>query len=147
MFEDARKAIQESSKTSAVYIGCDSIRYRKNGKWFARYSTVVVVHRDSKHGCQLFHESKVLPDYGNLKQRLLNEAQFAIDAATAVIDVLEDRYLEVHLDLNADPVHKSNAAVKEALGYVRGMLGIEAEIKPNSWAASHAADHAVRHLH
>lgn len=145
MYEQAREAIVNSSPESAVYIGCDSIRYRKNKQWYAKYSTVIVVHMDSKRGCKLFHESVDLPDYGNLKQRLLTEVSYAITAATEIIDVLGDRHLEVHLDINPNPKHKSSVAVKEALGYVKGQLGIDAKIKPYGFAATHAADHLVRH--
>lgn len=147
MYEEAKQAILDSSKESSVYIGTDSIRFKKNGQWHAKYSTVIVLHIDSKKGCRLFHESVDMPDYGNLKQRLLTEVQFAVMAASEIIDVLGDRHLEVHIDVNPDPKHKSNVAVKEALGWVRGSLGLDAKIKPNSWAATHAADHAVRHLH
>lgn len=145
MFEDAKQAILESSKESSVYIGCDSIRYKKNKQWHARYSTVIIVHKDSKHGCQIYHNSVDMMDFGNLKQRLLTEVQFAVEAASEIIDVLGDRRLELHLDINPNPKHKSNVAVKEALGWVRGSLGLDAKIKPNSWAATHAADHVVRH--
>ena len=93
----------------------------------------------------MFHESVDLPDYGNLKQRLLNEVMYAITAATEVIDVVGDRHIEVHLDINPNPAHKSNVAVKEALGYVKGQLGLDAVIKPHAFAATHAADHLVRH--
>lgn len=146
MIEEAKQAIVSSSKESSVYIGCDSIRFRKNKMWYAKYSTVIIVHMDSKHGCKLFHESADLPDYGNLKQRLLTEVEYAIAAATDIIDVLGDRHMEIHLDINPNPQHKSSVAVKEALGWVKGSLGIDAKIKPSSFAATHAADHAVRHL-
>lgn len=146
MIEEAKKAILESSKESSVYIGCDSIRFRKNGMWHAKYSTVVIVHMDSKRGCKLFHESQDMPDFGNLKQRLLNEVQFAVMTATEILDVLGDRHMEIHLDINPNPKHKSSVAVKEALGWVKGSLGLDAKIKPSSFAATHAADHAVRHL-
>ena len=145
--DDAKAAILESSKDSSVYIGADSIRHKRNGQWYAKYSTVIVVHMDSKHGCRLFHNSVDMPDYGNLRQRLLNEVMYAIEAATEVIDHLGNRHLEIHLDVNPDPKHKSSVAVKEALGYVKGTLGLDAKIKPASFAATHAADHAVRHLH
>ena len=36
-------------------------------------------------------------------------------------------------------------SIKEALGYVKGTTGLDAVIKPNSFAATHAADHVVRH--
>jgi len=147
MYDEAREAILNSSETSSVYIGCDSIRFRKKDQWYAKYSTVIIVHMDSKKGCRLFHESVDMPDYGNLKQRLLMEVQLAVAAATEVIDVLGNRHMEVHLDINPDPKHKSNIAVKEALGWVKGSLNLDAKIKPASFAATHAADHAVRHLH
>lgn len=146
MIEQAKQAILDSSPQSSVYIGCDSIRFRKNKIWYAKYSTVVIVHMDSKHGCRLFHESVDMPDYGNLKQRLLTEVQMAVSTATEVLDVLGDRHMEIHLDINPNPQHKSSVAVKEALGWVKGSLGLDAKIKPSSFAATHAADHAVRHL-
>lgn len=147
MYEEAKAAILNSSPQSSVYVGCDSIRYKKNGQWHAKYSTVIILHMDSSNGCKLFHESVDMPDYGNLKQRLLMEVQLVVAAATEIIDVIGDRHIEVHLDINPNPKHKSNVAVKEALGWVRGSLGMDAKIKPASFAATHAADHAVRHLH
>jgi predicted RNase H-related nuclease YkuK (DUF458 family) len=146
MIEEAKQAILDSSQSSSIYIGCDSIRFRKNKQWYAKYSTVVIVHMDSKKGCRLFHESVDMPDYGNLKQRLLTEVQHAVATATEIIDVIGDRHLEIHLDINSDPKHRSSVAVKEALGWVKGSLGLDAKIKPSAFAATHAADHAVRHL-
>jgi predicted RNase H-related nuclease YkuK (DUF458 family) len=146
MIEEAKQAILDSSQESSVYIGCDSIRFRKNNTWYAKYSTVVIVHMDSKKGCRLFHESVDMPDYGNLKQRLLTEVHYAVATATEIIEVLGNRHMEIHLDINPDPKHKSNVAVKEALGWVKGSLNMDAKIKPASFAATHAADHAVRHL-
>lgn len=145
MFEEAKQAILNSSKSSSVYIGADSIRYKKKDRWFAKYSTVVILHVDSKRGCRLFHKSVDLPDYGNLKQRLLTEVGYAIEAASELIEAIGERHLEIHIDINPNPRYKSSVAVKEALGYVKGSLGIDAKIKPSSWAASHAADHLVRH--
>ena len=146
MIEAAKIAIRESSPQSSVYVGTDSIRFRKNKQWYAKYSTVVIVHMDSKKGCRLFHESIDMPDYGNMKQRLLTEVQMAVTTATEIIDIIGDRHLEIHLDINPNPKHKSSVAVKEALGWVKGSLGLDAKIKPSAFAATHAADHAVRHL-
>lgn len=143
---EAKEAIAASSEVSSVYIGADSIRHRrKNGQWMAKYSVVVILHTDSKHGCRLFHKSYDEPDYGGLKQRLLNEVNYAVSCATEILDVIGDRPWAIHLDINPDPKHKSSIAVKEALGWVKGALGIDAVIKPAAFAASHAADHVVRH--
>jgi len=144
MIEEAKKAIESSSSSSSIYIGADSIRYNNRGRWYAKYSTVVILHKDSKHGCKLFHRTVDLPDYGNLKQRLMTEVGYAIEAASELIEVIGERHLEIHIDINPNPKYKSSVAVKEALGYVKGSLGIDAKIKPSSWAASHAADHLVR---
>jgi hypothetical protein len=147
MWNEAKEAVKASSPQSSVYIGCDSIRFKKDRVWYAKYATVVVVHRDSAHGCQIFYDSQTIRDYGEgtegLRNRLLTEVNYAIMAATEIVEVLGDRSLEVHLDLNNDPVHKSNVAVKEAVGWVMGM-GFTPVIKPDSWAATHAADHCAR---
>lgn len=142
--EDAKKAIAESSKESSVYIGADSIRFKKNGVWYAKYSIVVVLHIDSKRGCQIFGRDEVIPDYGNLKMRLLTEVGYAVETATEILDVVGDRPFSIHLDINTDPKHKSSIAVKEAIGYVRGTMGFDPVLKPQSLMASHCADHVVR---
>lgn len=142
--DDAKTAIAASSKESAVFIGCDSIRFKKHGRWFARYSTVIVLHIDSCRGCRVFHDSEVVPDYGNLKMRLMTEVGYAVGAATEILDVIDGRPFSIHLDINTDPKHKSSVAVKEAIGYVRGTMGFDPILKPHSLMASHCADHVVR---
>jgi len=144
MINKAIEAIRNSSKQSSIYIGCDSIRYKSSGIWWASYCVVIIVHKDSKHGCNLFSETTKQLDFGGIRQRLMVETELAINAATAIIDELDGRRLEIHLDLNGDAKHKSNVAVKESLSWVRGMTGLEAKIKPEAFAATHAADHLVR---
>ena len=146
-FDNAKEAIKASSKESSVYIGCDSKRFKKGDLWYARYMTVIIIHMDSSKGCKMFHESQTLQEFGeskNPKQRLLNEVMFAVNAAVELIEVIGDRHWELHVDINPNPRYKSNVAVKEALGYVRGNLSVEAKIKPHAFAAMHAADHLVR---
>jgi predicted RNase H-related nuclease YkuK (DUF458 family) len=144
MFDDAKAVIKASSKESSVYVGCDSVRFKKNGRWFARYATVVVVHYDTCHGASVFSDIVVMEDYGNIKMRLLNEAMFATNAALEIIDVLDGRYLEIHLDINPNPKHRSNVAITEAVGYVLGCTQVKPKVKPEAWAASHASDHCAR---
>lgn len=140
----AREAIKTSSKESSIYIGADSVRYEKTkGKWVARYATVIIIHRDSRHGGNVFYSLVTLPDYGGLRNRLLTEVQHSLDAFSMIEDILGDRHLEIHLDVNPDPKHDSNIVAKEAQGWVRGM-GLTPKIKHESWAASTAADYAAR---
>lgn len=143
MWSKARNCILNSSASSSIYIGCDSQVYKKNGVWMADYSTVVIVHMDSRHGCKIFHNKVTEKDYNILETRLLMEVQHSLSAFDAIKEVIGDRHLEVHLDVNPNPAYKSNKVTAQALGWVRGQ-GIEARIKPDSWAASTAADHCVR---
>lgn len=144
MYEKAIEAIINSTPDSSVYVGCDSVRFKKKGVWYARYATVIVLHYSSRHGASIFHHVETLPDFGNLKVRLMNEAMFATNAALEIVDWLDGRHLEIHLDINPNPKHKSNVAIKEALGYVLGNTGVNAKVKPQAWAASHASDHCAR---
>lgn len=139
--EKVLKAIQEASSSSSFYIGCDSsVNRHADGRKFAKYIVVFIVHKDSSRGASILHQEYTLPEFGNLKQRLLNEANFAISLASEIVEHIGSRKLEIHLDINPDPRHKSNVAVKEALAYAKGM-GLEAKVKPHSFAAAHAADH------
>jgi predicted RNase H-related nuclease YkuK (DUF458 family) len=75
---------------------------------------------------------------------MMNEVMFATNAALEIVDFLEGRHMEIHLDINPSPKHKSNVAMKEAMGYVLGNTGIQPMLKPDAWAASHASDHCAR---
>lgn len=148
MLDQAIEAIKASSQSSSVYIGCDSVRFKKNvngrQQSFARYATVVVLHMDSLHGCKLFYREDILPDYGkkteSLFNRLMQEATFAIEVAGEIIPHLDNRHLEIHLDINPSEAHASNQAAKAAIGYVLGTTEIKPKIKPEAFAAMFAAD-------
>lgn len=131
-----------------VYIGGDSQRMTKNGKPFARYTCVLIVHINDNNGGRIFHYSETEPVYDQAKNkprmRLMTEVRKIVDLYLEFAELLEDREVELHLDLNNDENHISNIVVKEALGYVLGMTGMEAKIKPDSWCATHAGDHYVR---
>jgi uncharacterized protein len=139
-----RQAIIDSSESSKIYCGCDSIRYKKRGIWHAKYATVIIVHKDGRHGGRMFYNVVEMADYGSIRQRMMNEVMLAAQHALEIIDVVGDRHFELHVDINQSPTHKSNVALKEAAGYVRGTLGIEATFKPSGFASTHCADHLVK---
>ena len=56
-------------KTSRVYLGCDSVRYRRDNANWARYATVAIVHMNGKNGCRVFHNISHEPDYDAKKNR------------------------------------------------------------------------------
>lgn len=116
-----------------IYIGCDSHKFGSS----TLYVCAVVIHTPKT--CRVFTEVKSQEDYGVLVSRLLNEVAFAIEVA----EDFRGHNVEVHLDINPDPHHKSYQAYKQAVAYVKGM-GHEVRVKPEAFAATHVADHYVR---
>jgi predicted RNase H-related nuclease YkuK (DUF458 family) len=131
-------------KTTKVYLGCDSVRFMKEGRWYARYATVAIVHKNGKHGCRIFNNITVEPDYdlkkNRPKMRMMNEVSKVCQLYTQLAPFIDEYDIEIHLDINTDPKHGSNCAANEAAGFVLGMTGIEPKLKPESWAASFGAD-------
>lgn len=152
-WSEAIEAIKNASETSSIYIGCDSIDFgkRKYKKIMTRYCMVIVIHIDSKHGGKFYHNSITLdrpkgskPE--RLMVKLMKEVEFTANVLNSIKEHISDRNVEVHLDISDDPKHASYVAKDVAEGWIKGM-GFEPKIKPNSWAATHCADYAVRNLH
>lgn len=143
--DELKEFIQSQPATSKVYIGCDSFRHKKNGIWYASYTTVVVVHLNGRNGCRVFGDISSEPDYDKKKSRpamrLMNEVYRAVNMLNELLPVLGDRHVELHLDINPDEKHGSSCVVNQAIGYVKGVSGIAPKVKPEGWAATHAADH------
>lgn len=165
-WDDVRAFITDSSQETSILIGVDSKRFLKpisrearvlakttkvksKKVYVASYAKVVVVHIDSKHGCKLFGEVVTLPEYEQdskkgMRMRLMQEVYMAGEMAVQIQDVVGSRRVEIHLDINKDPEHRSNSVMKEACGYIRGLTGIEAKVKPESLAAMTCADYITR---
>lgn len=148
---EVKSYIKSMSTESAIYFGADSMRIKKNGKWFALYSIVVVAHIDGKHGCKLFGYNVLEPDFeknpGKPFNRMMTEAYKVAELYT----VLEDEVMlmdtvEIHLDISPLTINGSNVAIKAACGYILGVCGIEPKTKPMAFAASYCADRMVRGL-
>lgn len=131
---------------SELHIGSDSQQFGKD----TEYVTVVVIHRPTKGGRVFFNRERV-PRIKELRERLWKEVWRSTELAmelTTTPDIGEPRVdikvAAVHIDANVDPKHKSSKYVEELAGLVMGQ-GFSALVKPQAWAASHAADHAVKH--
>lgn len=138
-----------------VYIGADSVLNRVFNlktqtyeKW-ARFAIVLVVHINNRQGCKIFSyvENERIYDAKMNKptQRLMTEVYKSVDCFMALADILENREVEIHLDINANETHASNKIAKQAIGYVKGMTNLDALIKPDAWAGSNSADHVARY--
>ena len=142
---DAVKSfIQAQSAQTRIYIGVDSERVRENNTWYAIYTAAVVVHIDGRHGCRLFGEVSRERDWDQRADRpttrLMNEVYKVSELYLRLADVLEDRLVEVHLDINSADEHASSNVVAQAIGYIRGTCNITPKIKPEAFAATNAAD-------
>ena len=132
---------------SRVYLGCDSVRFRKEGRWYAKFATVCVVHLNGKHGCKVFSNRSVEPDYDIKKNRpsmrLMNEVQKVCELYIQLSPFIDEFDIEIHCDISTDIKNGSNCVATQAAGYVIGVTNLSKDsvkLKPNSWAASFAAD-------
>jgi len=136
--------IMNQSPETKVYIGGDSERIMINDVWYADYTLAVVVHIDGKHGCKIFGDVQREKDYEKNKNRprmrLMTEVYKISELYLQLADVLEDREVEIHLDINPDERYGSSCVVQEAIGYIRGMCNVVPMVKPRAFAASYCAD-------
>jgi predicted RNase H-related nuclease YkuK (DUF458 family) len=72
--------------------------------------------------------------------RLMNEVYKIAELYLKLQDVLDDREVQVHLDINPNEMHGSSCVINEAVGYIRGMCNVIPLVKPNAFAASYCAD-------
>lgn len=142
--DEVRHFIQNQSPETKIYIGCDSERFKLGKDWYADYILAIVVHINGKHGCKLFGEVVRERDYDQKinrpRFRLMNEAYKLSELYLKLADVLIDRQVEVHLDINPNEMYGSNCVMQEAIGYIRGTCNVIPMVKPRAFAASYAAD-------
>ena len=142
--EEVKAFIDAQSPETKIYLGVDSERFNVSGVWYADYITAIVVHVDGCHGCKIFGEVTRERDYDQRKDkpalRLMNEVYKVSEMFQKLADTLEDRYVEVHLDINPDEMYGSSCVVQQAIGYIRGTCNVIPLVKPRAFAASYAAD-------
>ena len=142
--QEVKQFIQAQSPETKIYLGCDSERFKIDKVWYADYITAIVIHIDGKHGCKIFGGVERERDYDQKQNRpryrLMNEVYKVSQLYLDLIDVLEDRLVEVHLDINPDEMHGSSCVINEAIGYIRGTCNVIPLVKPQAFAASYAAD-------
>jgi len=142
--EEIKEYILAQSPETKIYLGAASERFNMNGVWYADYTTAIVVHIDGRHGCKIFGEVTRERDYDQRKDRpsmrLMNEVYKVSELFQSLADVLEDRYVEVHLDINPNEMHGSSCVIQQAVGYIRGTCNVIPMVKPRAFAASYAAD-------
>jgi predicted RNase H-related nuclease YkuK (DUF458 family) len=136
--------IEAQSSSTKIYLGADSERMKRNGKWYADYTLAIVVHIDGCHGCKIFGEVQTELDYdykaSKPSMRLMNEVYKVAELYQKLVDAIGERDVEIHLDINPDLKHNSSIVIQQAVGYIKGVCNVVPMVKPNAFAASYAAD-------
>jgi predicted RNase H-related nuclease YkuK (DUF458 family) len=142
-------------ENTKIYLGCDSVVHStEDGKKFAKYATVAIIHLNGKHGCKIFSQISKQPDYDlkkdRPKMRMMNEVMKVCELYNELAPLVDEYDISIHLDINTDEKHGSSCAVKEAAGYVLGVTGLpedKIKFKPDSWASSFGADRVANKGH
>lgn len=134
--------LQESNKGYKVRIciGTDSQVYTQT----INFASVIAFVREKQGGFMFFNKSSIRKNGMEIKERLIMEVGKSVEIAYQINEVLI-KYsvpLEVHADINQDEDFLSHIALKEALGYIKGM-GFDFKVKPDAFASSSCADRLV----
>jgi predicted RNase H-related nuclease YkuK (DUF458 family) len=142
--QEVKSFIESQGPDTKIYIGGDSERFNLGNVWYADYTLAIVVHVNGNNGCKIFGEVQRERDWDAKKDRprmrLMNEVYKIAELYLKLQDVLEDRVVEVHLDINPNEMHGSSCVINEAIGYIKGMCNVVPLVKPQAFAASYAAD-------
>jgi predicted RNase H-related nuclease YkuK (DUF458 family) len=121
----------------SVHVGTDSLQSPR----LTRFVTVVAILTPGRGGRAVYARETV-PRIASLRQRLMREVWLSVDLGLKLHPVVPGE-LTVHIDANPVVTHRSSAYVQELVGLVVSQ-GFRAQVKPESWAATHAADRMVR---
>ena len=142
--EEVKQFILNQSPETKIYIGGDSERFLIDNVWYADYTLAIVVHYGGNRGCKIFGEVVRERDFDQQKDkprmRLMNETFKIADLYMRLAEILEDRHVEIHLDINPNEHFGSSCVINEATGYIRGMCNVIPMVKPHAFAATYCAD-------
>lgn len=142
--EAVKNFIEQQTPQTKIYIGADSERYKKGKQWYADYTLAIVVHINGSNGCKIFGEVQTELDYdakaSKPSLRLMNEVYKVAELYQKIVDVIGDREVQIHLDINPDEHYNSSIVIQQAVGYIKGVCNVVPMVKPRAFAASYAAD-------
>lgn len=129
----------EAGHNLRICIGTDSQVRGKN----ITFATVIVFLREGKGGFMFINSETVVSEM-KIRERMIHEVTKSVTIAYELSELFTtyNILLEVHVDINPDASFKSNIALKEAMGYIKGM-GYEFKAKPYAFASSSCADKVV----
>jgi predicted RNase H-related nuclease YkuK (DUF458 family) len=140
--EEVEAAIVRESKLYRlkVCIGTDS---QSKGD-VIEFATAIVFLREGRGGFVYVNKYTTNQQF-SIRERMIKEVADSIEVAYELCPIFDQYHieLEVHADINTDPLFKSNVAFKEAMGYIMGM-GYTFKAKPEAFASSSCANRVVQ---
>jgi len=140
------KALDENPN-SRIFIGADSQRQKRKK---VKYATSLVIHYIDENGIgkgakvftDILIEDALKENLAKPFRRMMREVELVTELYMSLEDALLERDVEIHLDVSPNKEAGSNVAHGAAIGYVKGMIGLDPVTKPASmsFAASCVAD-------
>lgn len=146
--------INEKEKGNFIkfVIGTDSQKKRKG----VNFSTVILLEIKSLwedkddiievgRGAMALYRNTFMNRRFTLNEKMIREVQMTVELAYELLPLIDELgcSLELHADINSDPMAKSHSALNTAVGWLSGP-GCEWKVKPDAYAATHTADKYCR---
>jgi predicted RNase H-related nuclease YkuK (DUF458 family) len=135
-----------STPNLIVHIGTDA---QAVSHTTADFVTVVCIHAIDENRTvtsRIFYWKDKNVTFHSLWDKLYGETERSLRVAVQVEEEFGNDFRDkilVHVDANPNPIFKSSNYVQQLAGMVMG-YGFNHILKPDAWAASHAADHIVK---
>ena len=122
-----------------VYIGCDS-KYYKQYTIFA----YAICFKSESYGVNYYWcREKTKGSYKDLYTRIWGEVERSVMIGNWIRENNPNISIEIHADINSNPIFASNVYNAAANGYITG-CGYQYRCKPDAWAATSVADWYTR---
>ena len=128
-----------SEKDWKLYIGTDS---QSTGSRHRNFATVLVAWKEGTGAYAIQRRSKS-ENIRTLHDQLMQETWLSIEQAQLIQELVDDKKITIHMDVNQNTRYDSGKFQNELVGFVKG-LGYDYALKPNAWVASGVADRKVR---
>lgn len=126
-----------------IVVGTDSQNFHDT-----KMVSVIACYKEG-HGGIFFYEIDRLPRITNVKQKLNTETSKSLQVMMELVDALEsdeafleireNALLSIHVDAGWSDKGKTKELIPSLIGWIHA-CGYEAQVKPNSFAASSIAD-------
>lgn len=121
-----------------ILIGCDS---QVKGR-VTDYALVLALYTPGR-GAHVLYDKFSTPRDREISTRLMNEVWHSINLANSLQEAGLPKAKYIDVDLNPDPLHKSNEVLRAAVGWAEG-LGYSVRHKGDSPMMTYCADHLVK---